>query len=361
MKRLFVIAAVLFVAALIAAGVVLWQLNPFEQEHGIITLYGNVEIRDVQLAFTEQDEIVEVLVEEGESVEAGQVLARLTRDRREQEAAEARAMAEAQRHVVRRLVNGTRQQEIDQARARVHAAETRVQNAERQVQRLLGTIESGATSQQALDDAQAAMRVEEAQLNVERETLDLALEGPREEDIDEARSLLSARNARVALLETRLDDTELGAPADGIIRSRLLEPGDVALLTKPVFVLSLTDPKWIRAYLPEPQLGHVKPGMEATIISDSVPDDPFTGRVGFLSPEAEFTPKNVQTTDLRTKLVYEVRIWVRDPHNHLRLGMPVTVKIDINSSSSYKSEQYPSRDAIPAPADTDEAGADDSP
>jgi HlyD family secretion protein len=128
-------------------------------------------------------------------------------------------------------------------------------------------------------------------------------------------------------LDIRLSDTELKAPSAGVIQSRLIEPGEMVSPTRPAFTLALTDPKWVRAYVSEPDLGRVKEGQSATVISDSWPDQQFTGRIGFISPAAEFTPRSVETTDLRTSLVYEVRVWVEDPENKLRLGMPATVEL----------------------------------
>jgi len=176
------------------------------------------------------------------------------------------------------------------------------------------------------------MRVAEA--NERREALDLLREGPRAEEIAEARALLQAHEARLALLEERIDDTVLRAPARGVIQSRILEPGEMATPEQPALVLALTERKWVRAYLPEPELGRINRGMTARVYSDSFPGRAFDGRVGFISPQAEFTPKSVQTTDLRTQLVYETRIWVEDPADELRLGMPVTVEIAAPSPAS---------------------------
>ncbi len=160
-----------------------------------------------------------------------------------------------------------------------------------------------------------------------QQVLDLAVAGPRQEDIAEAAAKHQAMEAGVALLRHRLADTILMAPAPGVIQSRILEPGEMAGPTRPAFILALTDPKWVRTYVAEPDLGRLREGMAATISSDSWPDKIFNGRVGFISSVAEFTPKSVETTDLRTKLVYEVRVLVDDPHDQLKLGMPVTVQI----------------------------------
>jgi HlyD family secretion protein len=133
-----------------------------------------------------------------------------------------------------------------------------------------------------------------------------------------------------------LADTQLLAPADAIVRTRLMEPGEMASPTKPVFSLAVIDKKWVRAYVSETKFGFVREGMKATISVDSFPGRSFDGWVGFISPVAEFTPKTVQTEDLRTSLVYEVRVFVTDPDNELRLGMPATVRLPLPDKTTGK-------------------------
>lgn len=332
MKRVFgVLIGAVLAAAGGAAGYAWWLERQSPAPESDLTLYGNVEIRDAALAFNGEEHIAAVLAEEGDHVEANQVLARLQTDRLDAEIARAAADVQSQVEVVRRLENGTRQQEIEQARANLAAAEARVANAERIVERLRDTSRSGASSEQDLDDALAQLAVLEADLDVRRETLDLALEGPREELIAEARARLASRRGQLAVLQDRLADATLYAPAEGVIQSRILEPGEFASPARPVFTLALLTPKWIRAYVPEPDLGKLQRGMTAIVQSDSFPARSFDGWIGFISPTAEFTPKTVQTTDLRTRLVYEVRVYVTDPDNQLRLGQPVTVTVDRDS------------------------------
>jgi HlyD family secretion protein len=291
-------------------------------------IYGTIEIRDANLAFNEQERVAEILVEEGRRVAAGQVLARQTTDRLEAAIAQIQAKIGAQQAVVDRLKTGSRPQEIAQARAEVEAARIRVSNAENVKARLRQTSKTGATSKQDLDDAQANLRVAQAQLKVREKALDLVREGPRQEDIAAAEHQLQALKAELQLLHIRLADRTLAAPADGVVQSRLLEPGELAGPGRPVLTLALTDPKWVRAYVPEPELGALHLGMPARVRSDSLPDRTVEGWVGYISPVAEFTPRTVQTEDLRTQLVYETRVYVHDGDDRLRLGMPVTVVID---------------------------------
>ena len=311
-----------------------WQNRQPAQDHSTLTLYGNIDIRDVQLAFPEQEIIEQVLVEEGDRVAPGQLLASLQTGRTRARIRKAEAVASAREQALQRLVAGTRQQEIDRLQAEVDAAAALMENARRNYERIRITTRKGASTEQTLDNARSEFETARARLRARKKALDLAKEGPRQEDIEQARSNLNASKAALDLLRIRMEDLKLKSPASGVVQSRILEPGEMALPNKPVLSLALDDPKWVRAYVPEPDLGHLAEGQSASIISDSFPERSFAGRVGFISPVAEFTPKNVETTELRTRLVYEVRVLVEDPKNRLRLGMPVTVRIDIQSSNT---------------------------
>ncbi len=333
MKRLIrIIILVVLVSAVILS--VRWFLNAEgNQSASELRIYGNIDIRKADLAFNEQERIAQVLVEEGDRVTAGQVLARLQTNRLEAQIREIEATIGAQQEVVKRLVAGTRPQEIEQARAEVAAAQARVKNAMKNYERVSKTSGAGATSRQSLDNARALLDVDQAQLKVKEKALNLALEGPRKEDIAAAQNTLKALKASLSLLQIRLSDMALTSPATGVIQNRILEPGEMAGPNRPVVTLALTDPKWVRAYVPEPYLGRINLGMKAKILSDSFPDQTFEGWIGFISPVAEFTPKTVETEDLRTKLVYEVRVFVHDFKDLLRLGMPITVIVDRTASS----------------------------
>ncbi|MGH8348840.1 MAG: HlyD family efflux transporter periplasmic adaptor subunit, partial [Pseudomonas sp.] len=152
--------------------------------------------------------------------------------------------------------------------------------------------------------------------------------GPRAEDVAGAQAQLQVSQAQLALLQHQIDLGTLTAPADAVVRSRLLEPGDMATPQRPVFALALTKPKWVRVYIGEADLGRIKPGISARVLTDSHPDQPIAGKVGYISSVAEFTPKAVQTEELRTNLVYEVRVLVDDGSDVLRLGQPATVYLD---------------------------------
>ncbi|CAE6714660.1 hypothetical protein NTGZN8_240026 [Candidatus Nitrotoga fabula] len=229
--------------------------------------------------------------------------------------------------MVDRLLNGTRKEEIAQAKANLESARADSINATSQYTRSKAMGRIAAVSQQDVDQAKATAYMAAAKVNVAQNALKLAVIGPRPEDIAQARAQLRSYEAQLDLLRQQVADAELRAPFDAVVQSRLMEPGEMASPTKPVFSLATIGTKWVRAYIPEPNLSHVRNGSRAKIRVDSMPDLALDGWVGFISPVAEFTPKTVQTEDLRTNLVYEIRVFVKDKGNILRLGMPATVKL----------------------------------
>jgi len=330
MKKRIISVAIL---ALAVAGLA-WWLTHRHRAGNELVLYGNVDLREVDLAFNDSERIARVLVQEGDHVRKGQVLALLDTGRLTPQFEQAQAQARAQAAIVQRLRNGSRPQEIAQARANLALAQADAGQARDNYLRIEEVFQSSggrAVSRQDLDNAKAQWDVARARVAVNRKALELALIGPRKEDIAQAAAMLEADAANVALLKQELADASLKAPLDAIVRSRIAEPGDMASPQKTAFTLAITDPKWVRAYVSESDLGLVHPGMAAAIEVDSFPQRRFAGWVGFISPVAEFTPKTVETPDLRSSLVYEVRVFVKDPHDDLRLGMPATVYLPLST------------------------------
>lgn len=331
MNRRIVRLVLAVVVLAILAGGVLWWLHRHRAPNEL-TLYGNIDLRQVDLPFNDSERVSEVLAQEGDRVRPGQVLARLDTSRLQPELAQAQAAADAQQQVVERFHNGNRPQEIAQARANLDQAKADAADADakyRRVQELWDSSQGKAMSRQDLDDAKTANDSAQARAVSAEKGLELEVIGPRKEDIAQAEAQLRADRAQVALLQRQLADAVLVAPLNGVVRSRILEPGEMASPQKPAFSLAITDPKWVRAYVSEPNLGSVRPGERASVTVDAFPGRSFQGWVGFISPVAEFTPKTVQTTELRSSLVYEVRVFVKDPADELRLGMPATVQLPL--------------------------------
>ncbi|HTT04453.1 MAG TPA: HlyD family efflux transporter periplasmic adaptor subunit [Steroidobacteraceae bacterium] len=328
MPKALRLALVLILAAAVAAAA--WWLLARPAAPAQLTLYGNVDLREIDLPFHDSERIAEVLVQEGDRVHRGQVLARLDTRRLEPLVQKSEAMVAMQRAALQRLLNGNRPQEIAEAQAAADSAQADANNAQAQYRRVQSLAQSSsgrAVSRQDVDAARAAYDSAAARLQSAQKALALERIGPRAEDIAQARAQLLADQADLATAQAQLSDAQLRAPLDTVVRSRLVEPGDMATPQQPAFTLAITDPKWVRAYVDETNLGRLREGMGASVSVDSFPNRRFNGWVGFISPEAEFTPKSVQTTQLRSSLVYEVRIFVRDPQDELRLGMPATVTL----------------------------------
>jgi len=320
---------VIVILAIVIAAIAIWLTHRDAASNPLVA-YGNIDLRHVELPFNASERVAEVLVEEGAQVHKGDVLARLDTRRLQPQLAQATAQVLAQQQIVTRLRRGNRPQEIAQARANVQSAQAEAIQSRAQANRLEGLFEKSqgnAVSGQDREQAQAAATVAEARLDVARKALDLMLAGARQEDIAEAEARLQGLQANLALLQQQFNDAELIAPMDAVVRTRLIEPGELASPQRAAFSLAVVDPKWVRAYVSSTALGAIQPNMQATVNVDAFPGRNFAGWVGFISSSAEFTPKSVQTEELRSSLVYEVRVFVKDPQNELKLGMPATVHL----------------------------------
>ncbi len=327
------------VIAILGIALLMWWTGRQSTAHQTLTLYGNIDLREIQLAFDEPARIVGMEVQAGDPVRKGQIVARLDARRYTAKLAQAKATLAASQAVLKRLLAGTRPQEITRLQALVAAAKARLVWRRSTYRRLNKLLRQYAVSAQSRDQAHSALQAARAQLRADLATLDLARAGPRHETITAARARVAVAKAGLDLAAQALQDTALKAPAQGVIRNRILEPGDMASPSQPVYSLALTDPLWVRAYVDEPDLGRIRPGLLATVHSDSFPGQRFRGWIGYISPSAEFTPKSVQTAQVRTELVYQVRIYVCNPEGRLRLGMPVSVTIALGSAPQAQGPQ----------------------
>lgn len=286
------------------------------------------------LAFDGSGRISELKVEEGDLVKGGDVIGQLDTEALQLQAKAQAAAVEAQRQTLMELHAGSRPEEIAQARATLTGAQADAALADLNRDRTarLVTSNSSAVSQVDMDRANASAQSARAQVDHASAALDLMLAGARAEDIAAAEAKLQSAQAQLELLRYQIDQGALRAPADAVIRSRLREPGDMVTPASPIFALALTDPKWVRVFVSEPDLGKIGPGMAVQVFTDSGPE-PVAGKIGYISSVAEFTPKQVQTEELRTSLVYEVRVIVEDKADMLRLGQPVTVRIPVGAAS----------------------------
>lgn len=326
-KRLLIVLAALLVGA-VAASAALQLVRRHEAD--TLTLYGNVDIREVELAFRVGGRLQKMHYDEGDAVAAGDVVAEIDPEPSTEALAVAEARVAQARARLAKLEAGSRPQEVARARAAVNQAQAAYENADSDLRRQSALLESGASSQRVVDSARARRDELAANLAAATENLALAEEGFRSEDIVAARADLAAATAQAELSATQLEDTKLIAPDNGTLVTRIREPGSMLGAGAPVYSLSLRDPVYVRAYVDEPHLGRLAPGMRVTITTDSS-DKTYSGQVGFISPRAEFTPRSVETTTLRTDLVYRLRIVVADSDDALRQGMPVTIELPLES------------------------------
>ena len=317
-------------AALGAVGAVAWYFiyHRAAGDHEL-TLYGNVDIRQVELAFNGSERIATMQVKEGDIVKKGQLLATMDTVRLANNVKLQQAQLASQQQQVDRLEAGSRPEEISKAQADVEAARIEADNAAQTYRRQQDLVVRHFVAQQQADDARTAADAAQARYQSLQETLKLVQLGPRKEDIAAARAILRANQAALDVARKALADASLYAPDNGVIQDRILEPGDMASPQRPVYTLALADPVWVRAYVQGPDLGKIEPGMSADVGTDSFPGKNYRAWVGYISPTAEFTPKSVETTEVRSSLVYQVRIFVCNPQGELRQGMPATVTIHL--------------------------------
>ncbi len=305
-----------------------WGYHKFHRrEKATLTLYGNVDIREVTLGFRVPGKLASLHYDEGDKVKAGEVIANLDDEPYRNQVASVQAQVESLRARLKLRETGNRPEEIAQARSLVHEREATATNAQRLFNRADELLSAKAVSIQDRDNAAASYDEAEARLKSARDNLKLLEAGFRVEDIAQAKADFAQAEAALATANLQLKDAVLTAPSDGIILTRAQEAGAILQAGTPVFTVSLVNPVWVRAYVHEPELGRIHPGMKVEIRTDSRRDKPYIGQIGFISERAEFTPKTVETTELRTALVYRLRIVVTDPDESLRQGMPVTVTV----------------------------------
>lgn len=331
-KWAIVVAAVV---AIIGAGWLWMQRGARNDE--TLRLYGNVDIREVQLAFRQSGRVAQMYFDEGDHVEAGARMAILDAQPYREALAAADASVDVSQAELDKLHRGLRPQEIAQTQEVLNQTLAVARDAERNFDRQNRLLASGATSQKAADAARAAHDQAVASVNAARAAHSQATEGFRKEDIAAGQARLAAAQAARAQAATALADAVLFAPSTGTIIARVREPGSMVVSQSPIYSLSLDAPVYVRAYVSEPDLGRIAPGMRVRVRSDSS-DKVYQGRIGFISPRAEFTPKTVETTDLRTDLVYRLRIVVTNADAALRQGMPVTIEADTRHASNARTQ-----------------------
>ncbi len=278
-KRLFIFITIFLIAC--ALVVSLFYYLSSQKEENILLLYGNVDVRQVDIGFRVAGIVEKLLFEEGDFVKKGTLVAELD--------------------------NTPFTSQVAQAKANAQSAKINYENSQKLLERRKELIGVGGISEEDLENTQASH--------------------------DSLYANVQAMEAAYNIACDNFSYIQAFAPNEGIILTRIREPGSVVNPTDPVYTLSITSPVWIRAYIDESHLGQICYGMQATVHTDTQGMGPYTGKIGFISPIAEFTPKTVETSKLRTDLVYRLRIYVDNPDCFLKQGMPITVKIPLKETS----------------------------
>lgn len=298
-------------------------------ENGDLVLSGNIEVVDAQLSFKMPGRVVQRLVSEGDRVKAGQLVARLDDTEQVEELALRRAELAAVEAMLAEAEAGSRPQEIAAAEAAVRSAEAERERTRLEFVRQQELLTRAAIANREFEAAQALLRVAEAKTAEATARLTLVREGPREETIRQARARVEQARAAVALAQTRVDNTRLASPLDGVVLSHDVEPGEFVAAGTPVLSVADLVHVWVRAYLDQTDLGRIRHGQHVPVRIDSFPDKTYDGVIGFIASEAEFTPKTVQTLKERVKLVFRIKVDVNNPHDELKPGMPADVIIPV--------------------------------
>ena len=323
-KRLVIILGI--VAVLSIAGWLLYQQFTATPQR-ILTLQGNIDIRQVNVGFRVTGRVKEMKLEEGDVVHAGDLIATLDDVPNQDQVHLAEAQVAQAQANYSKMVNGYRPEEIEQAKAQLAQAKANYQNALRYFERQDALQQSHVISKSDYDNALASRDSLKGQVDLSQANLNLELAGNRFEDIDSAKAQLENSKANLATARQNVDDCKLFAPVDGVIITRAVEPGTIVSTSSVIYSICQNEPVWVRTYVDERDLGRIYPGMKALVYNDTDPNHPHVGQIGFISPVAEFTPKNVETRELRTDLVYRLRVIVAKPDRYLRQGMPVTLRM----------------------------------
>ena len=329
MKRLIVVLVVIAVVGGAVAGAMLWWRRPAAPADELVAS-GTIEATEAQLGFRAGGRIQSVLPREGDRVAVGSVLSQLDRTELDARREQAVAQVRAAQALLRELRSGARPEEMAQARAVVGSALERRADAQRDLDRSRTLFEGDAVSREALDKATTVLELASSQVTQTEEQLRLLEAGPRRERIEAQQAVVAQAEAAVRVLDAMAADTAIIAPLDGIVTVRHREPGEVVPGGAAVLTLMNPADRWVRIYVPETRLGAVHLGMAAAIASDTYPGKAYPGDMVFIASEAEFTPKSVQTTEERVRLVYAVKVRIADdPLLELKPGMPADVTLKV--------------------------------
>ena len=326
MKKGIIVALLL---AVVALAVFFLRRGPEEEQSGVLRISGNVELTEVELSFKVPGRVLARAVDEGALVQRGEVVATLEDAELKDQVALAQADAAAAAATLAELEAGSRREEVAQGEALLARAEAEAARVAADYQRQEALFAREVIPKRELEAARAAHDQARASVRERREALQLLRKGARRERIDEARARHAATLARLSTAKERSGYATLSAPISGVVLSKAVEPGEQVAAGTPVVTLGDLGECWLKGYIPETELGRVKLGQRARVTTDSHPGRVFEGKVSFISSEAEFTPKSVQTEKERVKLVYRIKITLANPDMELKPGMPADAEIEV--------------------------------
>jgi HlyD family secretion protein len=301
---------------------------------GDLVLSGNIEVVDAQVSFKTPGRMTQRLVSEGDQVKAGQLIALLDDTEQKEELAARRAELTAAEAALAELEAGSRPQEIASAEASVHSAEADRDRAKIDFSRQKELLQNAVISPRDFEASEAQLKVAEARVTDASERLKLVREGPRAETIAQARARVGQAKAALALAETHLANTRLESPLTGPVLSHNVEAGEFVSAGTPVITVADLEHVWVRTYIAQTDLSRIKHGQHVPVRTDALPGKTYDGVIGFISSEAEFTPKSVQTTKERVKLVFRVKVDVANQNDELKPGMPADVVIPVSEKGT---------------------------
>ena len=327
MKRRIPILIVL-VAAIAAGAYYYPRFLEKPAADGRLRVSGNIEAHESVLSFKVQGRVVELPVEEGQWVEAGEVLARLEDSDFRQQVSLDEATLRVREANLQLALAGTRPREIEAAQQTLREAEADLEQRKLDHVRAETLYKRDVISAEQRYLATTALRRSEAAYARAKERYELAKEGTRAEEIAIARRNVDLAREALELSRIKLGYTVLRAPKAGVVLVRDTELGEVVSPGTPVLTLGDLDNVWLRAYISETDLGRIRLGQEATLKADTFPGKAYKGRISFIASKAEFTPKSVQTQKERVTLVYRIKIDVENPNHELKPGMPADAVIE---------------------------------
>jgi HlyD family secretion protein len=296
------------------------------EEH-VLLLSGNMEVTETNTGFKPAGRVIDLLVDEGDSVRKGDLLARLDDAEAASVVAQQRAALQEAEVRLAELEAGSRPQEIEQAKADVQTQEAELVRIKKDYERSEMLYHNGAIPSAQFDAAKSAFESRAAQFRRAAEQLSLTKEGPRKESIEAAADRVRQARAQLRVAEEKLNDTLIYAPFSGVVLRKNVELGETVAQGVPVYTIGDLANPWIKVYVKEDKLGLVKLGQKAQVTADTYRGKVYHGWVSFISSEAEFTPKNVQTQEERVKLVFGVKVLVENVNNELKPSMPADVRI----------------------------------